>query len=162
MPSPQYQRNQASVRALKHHGLFDFCFRRGLPSKRVLRHKTLEKKSSFPLTDARSVTEGLLRNFGLLAKSGMGVSPVSAWNRKDGRDARPTLSAPLGNLKSSYPLTDARSVREGLPRSLPRLRKRFCLQLRCQKTGLRRAQSGRRDACSTLLAREPHFHQRLI
>ena len=60
MPSPQYQRNQASVRALKHHGLFDFCFRRGLPSKRVLRHKTLEKKSSFPLTDARSVPEGLL------------------------------------------------------------------------------------------------------
>jgi hypothetical protein len=68
MPSPQYQRNQASVRALKHHGLFDFCFRRGLPSKRVLRHKTLEKKSSFPLTDARSVNEGLLRNLPRLRK----------------------------------------------------------------------------------------------
>jgi hypothetical protein len=29
-----------------------------------LRHKTPEKKSSFPLTDARSVSEGLLRNWG--------------------------------------------------------------------------------------------------
>jgi len=41
-------------------------------------------KSSYPLTDARSVREGLLRNFGVLPKSGMGVSPVSAWNTKDG------------------------------------------------------------------------------
>ena len=38
--------------------------------------------------------ESVLRKFGVLPKSGMGVSPVSAWNRKDGRDARPTLSVP--------------------------------------------------------------------
>jgi hypothetical protein len=34
-----------------------------------------------------------------VAKSGMGVSPVSAWNRKDGRDTRPTLSAPSEELE---------------------------------------------------------------
>jgi len=33
---------------------------------------------------------------------------------------------------------------------------------RLRRTGLRRAQSSRRDACSTLLAHEPHFQQRLI
>ena len=29
----------------------------------------------------------------------MGVSPVRAWNRKDGRDARPTLSATSQELE---------------------------------------------------------------
>jgi len=29
----------------------------------------------------------------------MGVSPVSAWNREDGRDARPTVSAPSEELE---------------------------------------------------------------
>ncbi|MBV8226069.1 MAG: hypothetical protein JO232_12875 [Verrucomicrobia bacterium] len=32
-----------------------------------------------------------------LQESGMGVSPVDGWNRKDGRDARPTLSATATN-----------------------------------------------------------------
>jgi len=67
------------------------------------------KVRDFILTVSR-----FLRNLGVLSKSGMGVSPVSAWNRKDGRGAHPTLSAPPGDLKSSYSLTDARSVREGL------------------------------------------------
>ena len=40
----------------------------------------------------RKAGKGLLRNFDVSPKSGMGVSPVSAWNRKDGRDAHPTLS----------------------------------------------------------------------
>ena len=62
--------------------------------------------------------EGLLRNFGGLPKSGMGVSPVSAWNRKDGRDAHPTLSAPSEDFEKFLPLTDARSVREGRLRNL--------------------------------------------
>jgi hypothetical protein len=38
-------------------------------------------------------------NFGVLQKCGMGVSPVSARNRKDGRDAHPTLSAPSEELE---------------------------------------------------------------
>jgi hypothetical protein len=50
MPSPQYQRNQASIRALKHQCLFDFDFRRELLPARV-GHKALKMKSSFLLTD---------------------------------------------------------------------------------------------------------------
>ena len=45
----------------------------------------------------------LLGNFGGLPKSGMGVSPVSAGNRKDGRDARPTLSAPSEEVEKFVP-----------------------------------------------------------
>jgi hypothetical protein len=44
--------------------------------------------------------EGLLANFGELLKSGMGVSPVTGFNRKDGRDARATLSVKLGSYPS--------------------------------------------------------------
>jgi len=51
MPSPQYQRNQASQRALKHQCVFDFDFRRELLSEAPLRHKTRINKSSFLLTD---------------------------------------------------------------------------------------------------------------
>ena len=41
----------------------------------------------------------ILRNFGVLPKSGMGVSPVGARNRKDRRDAHPTLSASSDELR---------------------------------------------------------------
>ena len=51
MPSPQYQRNQASLRALKHQCLFDFDFRRELPSRMRISHKALKMKSSSLLTD---------------------------------------------------------------------------------------------------------------
>jgi hypothetical protein len=51
MPSPQYQRNQASLRALKHQCLFDFDFRRELLSRTRLSHQALEMKSSSHLTD---------------------------------------------------------------------------------------------------------------
>ena len=51
MPSPQYQRNQASLRALKHQCLFDFDFRRELLSRTRLSHRALKMKSSFLLTD---------------------------------------------------------------------------------------------------------------
>jgi hypothetical protein len=51
MPSPQYQRNQASLRALKHQCLFDFDFRRELLPRTRLSHKALEMKSSSLLTD---------------------------------------------------------------------------------------------------------------
>ena len=51
MPSPQYQRNQASQRALKHQWVFDFDFRRELLLQALLRHKAPINKSSFLLTD---------------------------------------------------------------------------------------------------------------
>ena len=44
----------------------------------------------------------------VLPKSGMGVSPVSAWNGKDGRDARPILSALLANSTATNRLLAAR------------------------------------------------------
>src|SRR6478735_8517160 len=46
-----YQRNQASLRALKHQCLFDFDFRRKLLSRTRLSHRALKMKSSSLLTD---------------------------------------------------------------------------------------------------------------
>ena len=60
MPSPQYQRNQAPKRALKAPWTLRFLLPPRTPIGRLLGHKTPERKSSFPLTDARSVSEGLL------------------------------------------------------------------------------------------------------
>jgi hypothetical protein len=66
MPSPQYQRNQASLRALKHHCLFDFDFRRELLSRTRLSHKALKMKSSSLLTDgALANWEASLKTRGL-------------------------------------------------------------------------------------------------
>src|SRR6476646_10964266 len=46
-----YQRNQASLRALKHQCLFDFDFRRKLLSRTRLSHRALKMTSSSLLTD---------------------------------------------------------------------------------------------------------------
>jgi hypothetical protein len=56
----------------------------------------------------------LLRNFGVLPRVGWASRPSARGIEKTGETPVPLFPPPLRNFKSSYPLTDARSVGEGL------------------------------------------------